>query len=219
MIGTEHARRGPKTTDLPERIFFLKLFLPCWGILWFGFRLLLKADAIGRPLALLLMWVLAPLLAALLALLISHAMTRASQALLGTLQSTGGEKHSREYSEQQSLIVAGRIDDAIDSFQAHLVAFPDDVEARLRLAALYAGPGKQADAAEHQYLEARSMTLNPRQELVIGNALIDLYRHTGQRHALKAELARFARLHQGSEAGTQARHHLRQLVEEEHRVT
>jgi hypothetical protein len=63
------------------------------------------------------------------------------------------------------------------------------------------------------------MQHSPRQALVIGNALIDLYRNSGRRHALKAELSRFARTYHGSEAGEQARQHLRHLVEEDHRVT
>lgn len=138
--------------------------------------------------------------------------------LARVLFATGGEGHSREYSEQQALVVAGRIDEAVDSYQAHLVAFPDDVEARLRLAALYAGPAKQPGAAEHHLLESRGMAHSPRQALVIGNSLIDLYRATGQLHLLKAELARFARLHSGTAAGEQARQHLRHLVQEEHRV-
>lgn len=144
---------------------------------------------------------------------------RAGTELAHVLFATGGEKHSREYSEQQALIVSGRIEDAIDSFQAHLVAFPEDVEARLRLAALYAGPARQPEAAEHHLLEVRGVPHSPRQALVIGNALIDLYRSTNQRHLLKAELARFARTHHGTDAAEQARRHLRHLVEEDHRVT
>jgi hypothetical protein len=188
-------------------------------MLWLGFRVALKADALNRPAALVLMWLVAPLIAAGLAWLISQGLTRTSQVMLGTLQSSGGEHHSREYSEQQALVVTGRISEAVDSYQAHLVAFPEDVEARLRLASLYAREAHQPDAAEHHYLEARSMQHSPRQALVIGNALIDLYRNSGQRHALKAELSRFARTYHGSEAGAQARQHLRHLVEEDHRVT
>ena len=215
----ERFPRGPKTTDLVERMFFLKLMLPTWGILWFGFRILLKAQYISRPVALLLMWVVAPMLASVIAILFSRFLSGVATAVMGGLHSSGGERHSREYSEQQALVVAGRFDDAVDSYQAHLVAFPEDVEARLRLAALYAGGAQQPEAAERQFLEVRDMPHSPRQALVIGNALIDLYRSTGQRHALKAELARFARVHQGSAAGEQARQHLRHLVEEDHRVS
>jgi hypothetical protein len=143
----------------------------------------------------------------------------AGTGLARVLYAAGGERHSREYSEQQALIVSGRIGEAIDSFRAHLVAFPEDVEARLRLASLYAGAANQPEAAEALLEEARLMTLSPRQELVIGNTLIDLYRRNGQREPLKAELARFARMQHGTEAGELARRHLRHLVEEDHRVS
>jgi hypothetical protein len=140
-------------------------------------------------------------------------------ALAGALYSTAGDGHSREYSEQQALVAAGRISDAIDSYRTHMVAFPGDVEARLRLASLLAGPAAQQDAGERLLLETRDLPLSSRQETVIGNTLIDLYERTGERHLLKAELARFARLHHGTEAAVHARRHLRQLVEEDHRVT
>jgi hypothetical protein len=143
----------------------------------------------------------------------------AGTGLARVLYAAGGERHSREYSGQQALIVSGRIGEAIDSFRAHLVAFPEDVEARLRLASLYAGAANQPEAAEALLEEARLMTLSPRQELVIGNTLIDLYRRNGQREPLKAELARFARMQHGTEAGELARRHLRHLVEEDHRVS
>ncbi len=138
-----------------------------------------------------------------------------SRGLATSLLATRGEPHSREYSEQQALVVAGRIDEAIDSFRSHIVAFPGDTEARLRLAALLAGPAGRPEEAERTWLEVRGMNPSPRQELVIGNSLIDLYQRTGQRHLLKAELARFARIQDGTEAGGHARRHLRQLVEEE----
>lgn len=139
--------------------------------------------------------------------------------LATSLLATRGEPHSREYSEQQALIAAGRYGDAADSYRSHLVAFPDDIEAQLRLAALLAGPLDDPAAAESRYLEARKMGPNPRQETVIGNGLIDLHRKTGQRGRLKGELARFARIHDGTEAGAHARDLLRQIVEEEHLVT
>jgi tetratricopeptide (TPR) repeat protein len=138
-----------------------------------------------------------------------------SSGLSTSLLATRGEPHSREYSEQQALVVAGRIEEAIDSYRSHIVAFPDDLEARLRLASLLAGPAGRPAEAERTWLEVREMNPSPRQEMVIGNALIDLYRRTGQRHLLKAELARFARINDGTEAGGHARRHLRQLVEEE----
>lgn len=155
---------------------------------------------------------LLPLLLHLLASTAVHGVDAFSRGFVTSLLATRGEAHSREYSEQQALISAGRYDDAVDSFGSHLVAFPDDIEAHLRLAALLAGPAGDLVAAEERYLAARALQPNRRQETVIGNGLIDLYRVTRQPHGLKAELARFARLHSGTEAGAHARRALRDLV-------
>lgn len=205
--------------ELVERIRARILVFLAVGFMLVVLELVLwKKGHIGAS-GFLLALVATPLLLYGMTGLLLWSLDRAGTGLARILFSTAGEGHSREYSEQQALVVAGRIAEAIDSFQAHLVAFPADVEARLRLASLQSGPAGQSAAAERVLIEARSMTLTPRQELVIANTLIDLYRATGQRHQLKAELARFARIHHGSDAGEQARLHLRHLVEEDHRVT
>lgn len=155
--------------------------------------------------------------------LLLHLMASATVRFVGgfgsgmttALLATRGEPHSREYSEQQALIAAGRYHDAVESFGGHLVAFPDDIEGHLRLAALLAGPAGDPIAAEQRYLAVRGMQPNHRQETVIGNGLIDLYRTTGQPHLLKTELARFGRLHAGTEAGEHARRVLREIVSTE----
>ena len=209
----EHA--GERMENLRARLFVMVALGFMLAIAGFSLSARGRLSPAG-----LLLWLLAtPLATYAVSSLVLVLLRHSGSGLARVLFATGGEKHSREYSEQQALVVAGRIDDAIDSFQAHLVAFPEDVEARLRLAALYAGPAKQPEAAEHHLLEVREAAHSPRQALVIGNALIDLYRSTGQRHLLKAELARFARIHHGTDAADQARRHLRHLVEEDHRVT
>ena len=211
-----------KDSDAGERVEAFRarlLVFVALGFLLVASGLLLYARGYISVWAVRVWLLLTPFVLYATSSLLLRTVHGAGSGLARVLFATGGERHSREYSEQQALVVAGRFDDAVDSYQAHLVAFPDDVEARLRLAALYAGGAQQPDAAERQFLEVRDMPHSPRQALVIGNALIDLYRSTGQRHALKAELARFARVHQGSAAGEQARQHLRHLVEEDHRVS
>jgi hypothetical protein len=217
MIGS--ARRAPKTTDLVERMFFLKLALPIWAMLFFLSRILFRTGELDRVTLLVLTWIVTPALAFLVAGLLSALFSGISRAVIGGLHSSGGEAHSREYSEQQALVAFGRIEEAVDSYSAHLVAFPEDVEARLRLAALLADAAGLPDRAEALYHEARALPHSPRQALVISNALIDLHRKRGQHHALRAELARFARTHHGTQAGEHARQELRQLVEDDHRVS
>jgi hypothetical protein len=211
----DNAHLGERIEDLRARLLvFLALGLL---LVLAGLMLFARGRISGFVLGIWLL--LTPVVLYAVSSLLLALTGRAGTGLAHILFATGGERHSREYSEQQALVVAGRFDEAVDSYRAHLVAFPNDMEARVRLAALYAGGARQPDAAEHLLLEVRGMPHSPRHEQVVGNALIDLYRSTGQRHALKAELARFARVHHGSVAGEQARQHLRHLVEEDHRVS
>lgn len=132
-----------------------------------------------------------------------------------TLLSSGGEARSYEYSAQDALIMQGRHDDAIASFEAHILAEPQDAEARLRLADLLVSTPAHAERAEGVLLGARALPLTPGQEVRLANALIDLYRGRNDVDALKRELARFARRHEGSVEGRHARDYLRKLVEKD----
>lgn len=201
-----------RDTELAETAFRLKLGVPVFLLSWFVLRYVLARGDISRGGYLFLVWVVAPFLSWLVARTLMFLIEKASHGLLYTLVGTGGEPHSREYSEQQALVVAGRLDEAVDSYRSHLVAFPDDSEARLRLGALLAGPAARPDEAERVFLEVRERRPTPRQESVVGNALIDLYRRTGRQHLLRAELARYARLHPGTSGGEGARRLLRELV-------
>jgi hypothetical protein len=137
---------------------------------------------------------------------------RGAGGITGGLLMPSGTPHGRQYSEQDALVARGDFSAAADSYRAFLVAFPDDLNARLGLGALLAGPLDDAAAAERCFLEIRNQHPSAEQEQVVGNALIDLYRGSGRRHELKAELARFARLNRRNRVGAMARKHLRELV-------
>ncbi len=122
---------------------------------------------------------------------------------------SGGLDRPREYSEQQALVVRGAYREAADSYRAHLVAFPDDQTARLRLAALLEGQLEDPAAAESLYLQVRAGAMTRSQRLTVGNGLIDLYRARGDHEQLRTELARLARDFAGTAAGEGARRLLR----------
>jgi hypothetical protein len=109
------------------------------------------------------------------------------------------------FSYQASLVARGRLTEAVEAYQAHLAQRPDDLDARLALAALLAGPLRDPAAAERAYLDARGRSPSAGFERAIGNALIDLYHATGQRGRELAELARFADRFRGTPEGDQAR--------------
>lgn len=155
--------------------------------------------------------VLNPVLIFALARVLRHAFEGVAGTFLGTLLSTRGTPHTREFSEMESLIIRGEFVEAAERYQSHLVAYPSDTDAWIRLAVLNAEKLRQTDAAVAHYRRARESGPTPGQETLIGNGLIDLHRAMGNQHALRAELARFARLHQHSAAGRHALEALRQM--------
>ena len=121
------------------------------------------------------------------------------------VHATGNLPPAPSYSLQESLVARGRLAEAVESYQAHIAEKPGDLDARLALAALLAGPLGDRAAAERLYLEVRALSPAPRHERAIGNALIDLYHATGQRGRELAELARFADRFRGTREGDRAR--------------
>lgn len=142
-------------------------------------------------------------------------LVRSTGAVTNSLLMPSGTPPVREYSEQEALVARGEIAEAVDCYRSLIVAYPDDLDARLRLGALLAGPCSDPDSAERCFLEIRGLGPSAQQERIVGNGLIDLYRAGGQRPQLKAELARFARLNHLTRAGTLARRHLRRLTRED----
>ena len=147
--------------------------------------------------------------------LLLWSAVRGAGSVAGALLMPSGSPPARQYSEQDALVARGDFSAAADSYRSFLVAYPEDLDARLGLGALLAGPLGDTPAAEQCFLEIRTLHPSPQQEQVVGNALIDLYRSGGRRDELKAELARFARRNHRNRAGAMARNHLRELIRED----
>jgi tetratricopeptide (TPR) repeat protein len=154
---------------------------------------------------------LGPALGALLARLISSGTGATSKALVTVMTGAGNITPAPSYSYQESLVARGRYDEAEQAYQDHLATDPNDLDARLALAALVRDHAGDAVRAERLFLEARALRPTPAQEYAIANALIDLYRRTGQSGREMAELARFADRYRGSDGGNRAREALRRI--------
>jgi hypothetical protein len=133
---------------------------------------------------------------------------RMSRGVVGLLTASGNLEPAASFSLQESLIMRGRYHEAARSFDSHLAARPDDDEARLALAGLLATHLADPEGAERLYRAVIDRGVNPRAQWVAGNALIDLFRSTGQRGRLMAELARFADRHRDTAAGAAAKREL-----------
>ncbi len=137
-------------------------------------------------------------------------MDRFARGALGALGAHGGDPPTRGYSEQEALVIAGRSAEAIDSFRSLLVAYPDDLEARVRLARLLADSGDVA-GAERNYLDARARHPGEPLALRISTGLAALHRATADSAALRAELTECARRFPGTASGEHARRELEAL--------
>lgn len=152
----------------------------------------------------LLLVVINPLLLVGIAWLLRRVSGRVATSLMGMLFSARGTPHTAEFSEIESLIIRGNYPEAGDALRSHLVAWPSDTAAIIRLADLTATHLRDPDAAVALLLRARETRPTPHQDIAIANGLIDLYRSLGREHDLGRELVRFARQHQGTSAGQHA---------------
>jgi len=129
----------------------------------------------------------------------------AGRALVRTMTGAGNLASTPTYSLQDSLIIRGKYEEARAAYEAHLRSAPGDLNARLALARLWRDQLANPARAEQLYLEVRGLQPTPDQEFAIGNALIDLYRTSGQAGREMAELARFAARFADTDAGARAR--------------
>jgi len=209
--------KGPlSSVDAAERAqrikFILLLGIPAvflLSLLDFG---LLAKGRIGPGLFLVLLIFNLPI-TALIIFLMWQLIGGASRGLTQVLYGAGNLPPERQHSSQESLVARGFYPEAAEAFRAHLLEFPDDHAARIKLAAVMHQHLKDSAAAERLYLEVRSGQPTPKQEIMATNMLIELYRSTGQRGRLMTELARFAAKYQGTRAGEDAGRALRELKE------
>lgn len=157
---------------------------------------------------------LGPLTGAVIAVLVWSGVGIGSRAIVSTISGAGNIKRAPSYSLQESLVIRGKIEAAAAAYQAHLVEHPGDLDAHLALAALVRDHQNDPERAERLFRDARDRSPTAAQEYAIANALIDLYRTTGQVGKEMSELARFADRYRDSDGGRRAREALRRLKEE-----
>lgn len=109
---------------------------------------------------------------------------------IGAVLASGDIKRQHEFSRQESLIARGRFDEAVESFNLHLLEFPDDIPARYRLATLHLRERNDPAAAEAELLNLRRRPHDRSTAKLLANHFVDLYTATGQRGKLMAELTR-----------------------------
>lgn len=116
-----------------------------------------------------------------------------AETAIGGLFSAGNIKYQHTYSRQESLIARGQFDDAVESFQVHLMEFPDDIPGRYRLATLHLRERNDPAAGEAELLNIRRRKHDRSTAMLLANHFVDIYRATGQTGKLMAELNKMIR--------------------------
>ena len=118
-----------------------------------------------------------------------------------------------QYSQQQALVMQGRLDEALDSFESVIKEKPDTVEARIRAAELYTREKKNHHRAMELLRDAQRLpTIAVGQDVYVSHRLVDLF--TGPLNEpgrALVELRRLIERHPGSAAAEQARKALAEL--------
>jgi hypothetical protein len=207
------------SVDAAERAHLIKAIVlfsgPAFvmlGALWFFLQ---QQGVISGRLAFVLALLDAPV-AVLLAVLLHRAVGYGSTTFVNSIFAWGGSapKGPASFPRQEMLIVQGKYAEAAEYYRDHIRVSPEDLDARLRLAALLEKHLNGAAEAEQLYGEVRRLATDRNYEFMAANGLIDLYRRTRRTDRLRVELARFADRFQGSAAAAAAARELKELKEE-----
>jgi tetratricopeptide (TPR) repeat protein len=117
------------------------------------------------------------LLFAIAVAVVSMFVTNAAGDTYAHLMVNGSTTPYREqYSYQQALVMQGRVDDAIESFEAIIEQQPSAVDARIKAAELYAREKGNAARAAALFRDAQRIpTIGIGEDVYVANRLVDLY--------------------------------------------
>ncbi len=154
--------------------------------------------------------VLAGALAGGMSLFLAHASESAWKHLMMNGTST---PYTEQYSYQQALVMQGKLDEALESFEAVISENPDAVDARIRAAELYAREKGDHARAAALFREAQGIaSISAGEDIYVSNRLVDLLTGPLQEpgRAL-VELRRLIERHPGTAAAGHARIALAEL--------
>jgi hypothetical protein len=121
--------------------------------------------------------------------------------------------YERQFSFEQSLVMQGRVDDALDSFEAIIAAEPGSITPRIKAAEVYAREKKDYRRAAELFRDVlRSPAIRGGDDVYATNRLVDLYIGplNDPRRAL-VELRRLIDTRPGTDAAEHARRSLADL--------
>lgn len=210
--------RAPlSAADAADRAQYLALFV---RVLIFGLPLVMVGESLAWGQGWFNGWVLLLLFLLNIPLLylatgfLYGMMERAAKGFAQTVLGSGNLKPDPAHSGCESLVARGLYREGAHAFASYLASHPQDNLARVKLAEIHRAHLGEPEAAERLLLEVRRHQPSPREEVLVANLLIELYRATGQRGRLMMELARFADRYRGTRPGTEAARTLREMKAE-----
>ncbi|HZH42263.1 MAG TPA: tetratricopeptide repeat protein [Gemmatimonadales bacterium] len=212
---TEKKEERLSDVDSAEQAYFVKVLFwmgPAVFIILVGIQSLLARHGVIPGWLLTILFVLDIPLTYWVAKLVHAGTGNLAEGFVATLTASGNlPPPPPAYVRQDVLLTQGKYAEAAEYFRDHIRVHPEDLEARLRLAAVLEKHLRGDAEAEQLYLEVRRSNPDQRREMAAANGLIDLYTRTGRKDRLKVELARFADRYAGSQHALEARRKLDEL--------
>ena len=152
-----------------------------------------------------------PLLTILVAKMALRAMVTTGHVVQVVLEGGSSTPYTEQYSYQQSLVMRGRLDEALASYEAIIAEPGSAVDVRIRAAELYSREAKRHDRAAELLRDAiRHPKCTAAEEVYSARRLADLLSGPlGQPGRALVELRRIADRYQGTNVGDHAREAIR----------
>lgn len=211
-----HQRFGDDSTIAPTALYAAFALTPVFGVVGF-----LLADLLRLPGGWTIPFAIGSgLLGGGLVLFLSMLIARKTGAAVGsmTLPSGATTPYQRQFSAIEALAVQGRVDEALEAFEAEVTATPHDVEVLVRTADLYLQHNRTPARAAELLRKVKTLpTAPPEKVLYASHRLVDLYLGPlGDRGRAVVELRVIIDRFPGSQAATFAREGLAKLKRELH---
>jgi tetratricopeptide (TPR) repeat protein len=157
-------RHGPAAFD----------YLRAWayGVMVFGLTVAVITLRVGFHWWTIPVGLAAGVIPAVLGLFVAHSAGGAWKRVMVDGSSTPSVE---QYSQQQALVMQGKLDEALASFESMMRTKPDSVDVRIRAAELYARDKGDHRRAAEVFREAQQLpAITLEQEVYIAHRLVDL---------------------------------------------
>lgn len=105
-----------------------------------------------------------------------HVSNAVGESVKAVTISGASTPSSEQYSYQQALVMKGKVDEALESYQTIIDQRPANVDVRVRAAELYVAKKRNFRRAADIFREAQGIpSISPGEDLYVTNRLVDLY--------------------------------------------